>query len=48
MTAMDKIIELAQRLEDSKILNFLNQCEKEGYSLLEAIAELQLILKHKL
>ena len=48
MTATERIIEIAQKLEDLKILDFLDQCEKEGYSLREAIAELQLILRDKL
>ena len=33
MTATERIIEIAQKLEDLKILDFLDQCEKEGYSL---------------
>jgi hypothetical protein len=34
--------------EDVKILWFLEQCEKEGYSLGKAIAELKLVVSSEL
>lgn len=48
MTAIEKVEALARRTEDVKILWFLEQCEKEGYSLGKTIAELKLVISSEL
>ena len=48
MTAIEKVEALARRTEDVKILWYLEQCKKEGYSLEEAIAELKLVISAEL
>ena len=43
MTAIEMVEKLARALQTELIVMFLKQCEEKGYSLHEAIAELQLI-----
>lgn len=48
MTAVERIEALARETEAVKILWFLEECKKEGYSLEKAIAELKLVIETEL
>lgn len=48
MTAVELIEKLAREAEDIRLLWYLEQCEKEGYSLSKAIAELKLVISEQL